>query len=62
MPEANRQLNITVPLTSALVEKNVALRPEDAIPALAGELHWAVERVSDARSNDWIKHMLLRAR
>ncbi|KAI9790069.1 MAG: hypothetical protein M1816_005539 [Peltula sp. TS41687] len=45
MPEANRQLNITVPLTTALLDKAISLRPEDAVPALTGELHWAVERV-----------------
>jgi hypothetical protein len=45
MPEKNRQLNITVPLTSALLDKNVALRPEEAVPALTGELNWAVEKV-----------------
>lgn len=45
---ANRLLNITVPLTQTLVDKNVGLRPEDVVPKLANDLHWAVEQVSPA--------------
>lgn len=43
---ANRFLNITVPLTPALVAKNISLHPEDVVPKLASDLHWAVEQVS----------------
>ena len=45
-PVTSRLLNITVPLTQALIDKNVGLRPEDVIPKLADDLHWAVEQVS----------------
>lgn len=45
---ANRFLNITVPLTQTLVDKNVGLRPEDVVPKLANDLHWVVEQVSPA--------------
>ena len=41
----NRYLNFTVPLTAALVEKNVALRPEDTVPTLKEQLYWTVEKV-----------------
>ncbi len=41
----NRQLNFSVPLTAALVEQNIALRPEEAVPSLAGQLRWVVTRV-----------------
>ena len=43
---ANRLLNITVPLTQTLVNKNISLHPEDVVPKLAEDLHWAVEQVS----------------
>lgn len=41
----DRQLNFSVPLTAALVERNIALRPEEAVPSLAGQLRWVVTRV-----------------
>lgn len=43
---ANRLLNITVPLTQTLVNKNISLHPDDVVPKLADNLHWAVEQVS----------------
>ncbi|MCJ1363187.1 hypothetical protein MMC16_002294 [Acarospora aff. strigata] len=42
----NRFLNISIPLTDALVDKNVALRPEDAVPTLAKQLQWTVEQAN----------------
>ena len=45
---ANRYLNITVPLTQTLVDKNVGLRPEEVVPKLANDLYWVVEQVSPA--------------
>jgi hypothetical protein len=45
-PVTSRLLNITVPLTQALVDKNVGLRVEDVLPKLTNDLHWAVEQVS----------------
>ena len=41
----NHQLNFTVPLTAALIEKNIALRPEDTVPTLKDLLYWTVEKV-----------------
>lgn len=43
---ANRLLNITVPLTQALVNKNISLHPDEVVPKLADDLHWVVEQVS----------------
>lgn len=45
---AKRLLNITVPLTQTLVNKNISLHPADVVPKLADDLHWAVEQVSSA--------------
>jgi len=42
----NQYLNISIPLTEALVAKNIALRPEDVVPTLTDQLHWTVEKVS----------------
>lgn len=42
----NRYLNITVPLTQTLVDKNVGLRPEDVVPKLLKDLRWTVKQVS----------------
>lgn len=42
----NRYLNISVPLTPALVDKNYGLRPQDVVPKLVDQLHWVVEQVS----------------
>ncbi len=39
-------LNITVPLTQALIDKKVGLSAKDVVPKLASGLHWAVEQVS----------------
>ena len=38
-------MNYTVPLTAALVEKNIQLRPEEAVPNLREQLYWTLERV-----------------
>lgn len=46
---SGKKLNITVPLTGALVDERVALRPEDAVPALTEELYWVIERVGKGR-------------
>lgn len=43
----NNQINASIPLTPALVEKNVGLNPEQTIPVLANELRWVVERSND---------------
>ncbi len=40
--ERQRVINYTVPLTPALVEKNIALRAEDVVPTLADQLYWRV--------------------
>lgn len=42
----NRYLNISVPLTQALVDKNIGLRPEDVVPKLVNQLHWVIKQVS----------------
>lgn len=42
----NRYLNISVPLTPALVDKNYGLRPQDVVPKLVDQLHWTVQQVS----------------
>lgn len=42
----NRYLNISVPLTPALVNKNYGLRPQDVVPKLIDQLHWVVQQVS----------------
>ena len=47
----NRFLNITVPLTQTLVNKNISLHPDDVVPKLADDLHWAVDQVSHAAFN-----------
>jgi tyrosinase len=43
-------LNITVPLTQALIDKKVGLSPKDVVPKLASGLHWAVEQVGDTKT------------
>ena len=45
LPSPNRYLNITIPLTTGLIEKNITLRPEDVVPTLAQQFHWVVEKV-----------------
>lgn len=45
MDDGNRYLNFTVPLTRALVEKNIALNPEETVPNLTDRLYWVVEKV-----------------
>lgn len=47
---SSRLLNITVPLTQVLIDKRVGLSPEDAVPKLASDLHWAVEQVGDTKT------------
>lgn len=42
----NRYLNISVPLTPALVDKKYDLRPQDVVPKLVDQLHWTVQQVS----------------
>lgn len=42
----NRYLNISVPLTPAIVDKNYGLRPQDVVPKLVDQLHWVVQQVS----------------
>lgn len=42
----NRYLNISVPLTQALVDKNIGLRPKDVVPELVNQLHWVIKQVS----------------
>lgn len=41
----DRQANFTVPLTRGLVDRNIALRAEEAAPALSGDLRWEIEKV-----------------
>jgi Tyosinase C-terminal domain len=40
----NDQINATIPLTSALVEKFVGLSPNETVPVLRDQLSWVVER------------------
>lgn len=47
----NRYLNITVPLTTTLVKKNIGLRPNDVVPKLVKNLHWVVEQVCTQNSS-----------
>ncbi|KAI9878571.1 MAG: hypothetical protein M1830_000528 [Pleopsidium flavum] len=47
----NQYLNISIPLTEALVAKNIALRPEDVVPTLADQLHWTVEKADPSTTN-----------
>lgn len=47
LTDGNRYLNFTVPLTTALVEENIALAPEETVPNLADRLYWVVQRVGD---------------
>lgn len=42
----NDQMNASVPLTSALVDKNVGLNPSETVPVLKKELSWVVERAT----------------
>jgi tyrosinase len=42
-PASNKKLNITVPVTSALIDEQVSLQPEITVPALKG-LRWVIER------------------
>lgn len=43
----NNQINASVPLTATLVDKNIALDPNDTIPVLKEQLNWVVERRTD---------------
>ncbi|KAI9882625.1 MAG: mitochondrial inner membrane protein required for protein import [Watsoniomyces obsoletus] len=45
--ERQRVINYTVPLTPALVEKNIALRAANVIPTLSEQLYWRVEKVTN---------------
>jgi Tyosinase C-terminal domain len=40
----NDQINASIPLTPTLVEKNVALTPDETVPVLKDQLNWIVER------------------
>lgn len=40
----NDQINASIPLTPMLVEKNVALTPDETVPVLRDQLNWFVER------------------
>ena len=40
----NNQINASVPLTSTLVDKDIALDPNNTIPVLKDQLNWVVER------------------
>ena len=42
----DRVFNFAVPLTSALLDQNVALRAEDTVPKLTEQLRWRIERVN----------------
>ncbi len=41
-------MNFTVPLTPALVDSNIQLRPEETVPNLRNRLYWTLERVDNA--------------
>ena len=43
-------MNITVPLTPTLMEKNIALSANDTVPVLTHQLHWVLQRVNDDSS------------
>lgn len=43
-PTSGKQINITVPITSSLVDKQVSLQPEEAVPTLK-DLRWTVVKV-----------------
>ncbi|KAI9791860.1 MAG: hypothetical protein M1816_003405 [Peltula sp. TS41687] len=45
-----KDLNITVPITSTLVDEGVSLQPEQAVPSLK-DLRWTVEKVEKSGSN-----------
>lgn len=38
-------MNYTVPLTPALIEEHVQLKPEETVPKLRQQLYWTLERV-----------------
>ena len=42
------EMNYTVPLTPALIEKNIQLKPEETVPNLRDRLYWTLERVDNA--------------
>ncbi len=44
-PTGDALTNYTAPLTAALVDKKIALRPEDAVPALTSQLRWRIQQV-----------------
>ena len=48
-PSGNGLTNYTSPLTTGLVEKQVALKAEDAVPYLSRELRWEIEQVRPQR-------------
>ena len=38
-------MNYTVPLTPALIEEHIQLKPEETVPRLRKQLYWTLERV-----------------
>ena len=48
----NIEMNFTVPLTPALIEKNVQLKPEETVPNLRDRLYWTLERVDNASQGE----------
>ena len=43
----NDQINVSIPLTLTLIEKNVGLSPNSTVPVLKAQLNWVVERRTD---------------
>ena len=46
-PGANAPLNLSIPLTPALIEKSVSLTPEATVPNLVEQLYWYLEKVGE---------------
>ena len=44
----NIDFNYTVPLTPALIKKNIQLKPEETVPNLRDRLYWTLERVDNS--------------
>ena len=44
----NIEFNYTVPLTPALIKKNIQLKPEETVPNLRDRLYWTLERVDNS--------------
>ena len=44
----NSLVNATVPLTPTLIDKNIALSPNDTVPTLENQLSWVIERTTES--------------